>query len=105
MRIAQALAQSWPSFSCEFYAPYSEDGVPALLETIQRLRRLNPLFVSVTCSTGARRRRRTLEIVTRIKGELGIEAMPHLTCLGTARDELHARLHAFAANGIENVLA
>jgi 5,10-methylenetetrahydrofolate reductase len=44
-------------------------------------------FVSVTCSAG-RRRRRTLEMVTRIKGEFGIEAMPHLTCLGASRGRL-----------------
>ena len=105
MRIAKVLARTNPSFSFEFYAPYAEDGVSALLETIRRLSRLNPSFVSVTCSAGSRRRRRTLEIATRIKGEFGIEVMAHLTCLGSSRDELHAMLQALADTGIENVLA
>lgn len=104
MRIAEILARATPSFSFEFYAPYAEDSVSALLETVHHLSSLNPAFVSVTCSTGSRRRR-TLEIAARIKGELGIEVMAHLTCLGWSRDELHAMLRVLAANRIENVLA
>lgn len=105
MKIAGALQQTYPCFSFEFFAPHTSEGVPAVLETVSRLRRHNPLFVSVTYSPGEFRRRRTINMVTRIKRDLGIEAMAHLTCVGSSRVELRQKLDLLAASGIENVLA
>jgi methylenetetrahydrofolate reductase (NADPH) len=105
MKIAEALATVYPSFSFEFFAPPTDEGVPQLMRTIRRLKRLAPLFVSVTYSLGEERRRRTIEVVARTKRELGIEAMAHLTCVGASREAIRARLDELAASGIENVLA
>ena len=105
MRIADALARTFPCFSFEFFAPSTGDGVPDLLATVARLREFEPIFVSVTYSLGDIRRRRTIRLVTRIKRDLGIEAMAHLTCVGSSRAEIQEKLAELKDNGIENVLA
>jgi methylenetetrahydrofolate reductase (NADPH) len=43
--------------------------------------------------------------VKRIKTELGLEAMPHFTCVGATVDELRGTLDEMRDAGIENVLA
>ena len=46
----------------------------------------------------------TTDLVARIRGEVGIEAMAHLTCVGHVRDELAAVIDRLRDVGIENVL-
>ena len=75
------------------------------MQTVRRLRILNPGFVSVTYGAGGSSRARTLEVVKRIKGELDIEPMAHLTCVGSTRDELRTQLRQLEACGIENIMA
>ena len=105
MRIADALATIFPCFSFEFFAPKNDEGMIQLMDTIGRLRQLNPTFVSVTYGAGGSSRERTIELVTRFKSELDIEAMAHLTCVGASRAELREKLDRLVDAGIENVLA
>jgi methylenetetrahydrofolate reductase (NADPH) len=105
MKIAEGLARVFPCFSFEFYAPPTDEGVPRLMQTIGRLRRYRPLFVSVTYSLGEERRRRTIDVVARTKRELGLEAMAHLTCVDSTPSSLREKLDLLKAEGIENVLA
>src|SRR5215468_10555054 len=104
MRIGDLFKRREPVFSFEFFPPKSEAGEQALLRTIARLRDLNPSFVSVTYGAGGSTREKTIDIVTRVKNEHGIEAMAHLTCVGHDRDEIAAILDRLDACGIENVL-
>lgn len=104
MRIRALFDRGTPVFSFEFFPPRTEAGERGLLATIERLRPLAPSFVSVTYGAGGSTREKTLEIVSRIRREHGIEAMAHLTCVGHDRDELAAILDRLAAAGLENVL-
>ena len=94
-----------PLFSFEFFPPRTDAGVEALFETLRQLRPLGPSFVSVTWGAGGSSRGRTLELVSRIKRETEIEAMAHLTCVGSSKAELLDALAAIRAAGIDNVLA
>lgn len=105
MKIRDILQQTYPCFSFEFFPPKTDDGVHGLFETIATLQSLNPSFVSVTWGAGGSTRDRTLDLVTRIKDEVGIEAMAHFTCVGASRNDLRAALDRMADIGIENVLA
>lgn len=105
MRIGDLFGLARPVFSFEFFPPKSEAGERGLLQTIDNLRPLQPSFVSVTYGAGGTTREKTIEIVTRIKREQGIEAMAHLTCVGHSRDEIAAILDRLAGAGLENVLA
>ncbi|MDQ3703312.1 MAG: methylenetetrahydrofolate reductase [NAD(P)H] [Chloroflexota bacterium] len=105
MKIAETLARVYPCFSFEFFPPKNDEGMVQLMDTIGRLRRLEPAFVSVTYGAGGSSRERTLELVTRFKAELGIEAMAHLTCVGASRTELRETLDRLAGGGVENIMA
>lgn len=105
MRISELLGRQRPVFSFEFSPPKTVQGEEALYRTIDNLRGLKPDFVSVTYGAGGSTREKTVDLVCRIKHELGIESMAHLTCVGASRDEIHAILSHLHSAGIENVLA
>ncbi len=106
MRIDQILERAdEPVFSFEFFPPKSDAGERVLGLALESLRQLAPDFVSVTYGAGGSTRARTLDLTKWIKQELGIEAMAHLSCVGSTREELSAILDDMTSAGIENVLA
>ena len=106
MRIDEIIAsKAEPTFSFEFFPPKTEDGERNLRKTLEDLRAFDPDFVSVTYGAGGSTRDKTVELTKWIKQELGIEAMAHLSCVGTTREELLAILDGIRAAGIDNVLA
>jgi methylenetetrahydrofolate reductase (NADPH) len=105
MRIGDLLRSRRPCISFEFFPPKTDAGVETLMATVRSLRILNPGFVSVTYGAGGSSRVRTLEVVKRIKSELEIDPMAHVTCVGSTRDELRALLRELEAAGIENIMA
>jgi methylenetetrahydrofolate reductase (NADPH) len=105
MRIDTLFAQDEPVFSFEFFPPKTPEGEANLFGAVQELRALEPAYVSVTYGAGGSTRDKTLDIVTRIRREHGLEAMAHFTCVGATVDELRATLDRFRDAGIENVLA
>jgi methylenetetrahydrofolate reductase (NADPH) len=106
MRIDQIIAEhEEPVFSFEFFPPKSDAGERVLGLALESLRQLGPDFVSVTYGAGGSSRSRTLELTKWIKLELGIEAMAHLSCVGSTREELQEILRDMRQAGIENILA
>lgn len=105
MKIAELYQRGGPVFSFEFFPPKTPQGVENLYRTIAQLRELDPGFVSVTYGAGGTTRELTVDLVSRIKAELGLEAMAHLTCVGAGRTEIRAVLDELVRRGIENVLA
>jgi methylenetetrahydrofolate reductase (NADPH) len=107
MRIDEVYAKNAgePVFSFEFFPPKTEEGERNLYAALAELRELDPAFVSVTYGAGGSTRDKTLEIVSRIRSEHGLEAMAHFTCVGATVDDLRATLDQMAAAGLDNVLA
>jgi methylenetetrahydrofolate reductase (NADPH) len=94
-----------PVFSFEFFPPKTDEGVRQLFEAISHLRELEPTFVSVTYGAGGSVRTRTVDLVTRIRRELDIEPVAHLTCVDATVDDLQGILDGLRDAGIDNVLA
>jgi methylenetetrahydrofolate reductase (NADPH) len=105
MRITEALRRERTAFSFEFFPPKTDKGFESLFEAIAELKRLGPDFVSVTFGAGGSTREKTVELTARIKREIGIEAMAHLTCVAMTRAEVSRVLDEHAANGVSNILA
>jgi methylenetetrahydrofolate reductase (NADPH) len=105
MRIDEILDDTRPCFSFEFFPPKTEEGWENLWHAAEALKQDEPAFVSVTYGAGGTTRDRTIEIVKRIKQELGLEAMAHFTCVGATVEELRSVLDEMRDAGIENVLA
>ena len=105
MKISNMLIAGKPLFSFEFFPPKDEAASKQLLETIAQLTPLKPDFVSVTYGAGGSTRAKTLDVVSTIKRETGIEAMAHLTCVGHSKTEIRGILQELADRGVDNVLA
>ena len=59
----------------------------------------------MTYGAGGARRGKTLEIVSRIRDDIGLEAMAHFTCVGATVEELRGTLDRMSVTGFKNVLA
>ena len=94
-----------PVFSFEFFPPRTEEGMAMLFATVERLKALEPSFVSVTYGAGGATRDGTVEISSRIRREHGIETMAHLSCVGETAEGLVEILDRLRDAGIENILA
>jgi len=105
MKIINILKQDKPIFSFEFFPPKDNDGFERLFKTIDNLKSWEPAFVSVTYGAGGSTRSKTIELVGRIKKEIGLESMAHLTCVGHSSNELLDILESIKLQDIDNVLA
>ena len=82
MRIDRIIQESEePPFSFEFFPPKTDEGEANLFAAIEQLVPLGPAFVSVTYGAGGSTRDKTLEIVSRVHRDYGLEAMAHFTCV------------------------
>jgi methylenetetrahydrofolate reductase (NADPH) len=104
LRIVDHFGSGRPVFSFEFFPPKTDEGVRGLFAAVADLARLKPSFVSVTYGAGGSTRELTIDLVSRIKEETGIEAMAHLTCVGHSAGEIASILDQLRARGIQNVL-
>ena len=109
MRIDELLrAGGGPVFSFEFGPPRTPEAELALWQAVEELRALDPAFVSVTWrpahSAGGSTRGPTLETVRRMHELHGLEAMPHLTGIGSSAAELRELVRGIAVDGIDNLL-
>jgi methylenetetrahydrofolate reductase (NADH) len=106
MRIDEILGrEDRPIFSFEFFPPKTAQGEDNLFRALQELGPMEPDYVSVTYGAGGSTREKTLEIVSRIKADFGLEAMAHFTCVNATTDELRRTLDQMREAGLENVLA
>ena len=99
MRIADLIPTRKPFLSLEFFPPKERDTWPKFFEEVEKLKVLDPLFVSVTYGAGGGTQANTLDIVTRLKNDLGLEPMAHLTCVGASSEGLHGFLAAITEAG------
>ncbi|MDD2776371.1 MAG: methylenetetrahydrofolate reductase [NAD(P)H] [Gallionella sp.] len=95
---------SKPLFSFEFFPPQTTEGMEKLVLTRQKLAVLNPAFYSVTFGAGGSTQARTLQTVAQIKAE-GTEVAPHLSCVGSTRDNIRSLLKTYQAQDVRRIVA
>jgi methylenetetrahydrofolate reductase (NADPH) len=92
------------TLSFEFFPPKTPEGVEKLRATREKLATLKPKFFSVTFGAGGSTRDRTLETVLEIQ-QSGSEAAPHLSCIGSTRENIREILNIYKASGIHHMVA
>lgn len=105
MHIEDVLQRDSITFSFEFFPPKTEGGWDKLFDRIIDIEALAPSFVSVTYGAGGSTRQRTHELVMKLGQRTGLDAVPHLTCIGHSRMTVQGILRQYAAAGVSNVLA
>ena len=103
-RITQLLDVG-PTLSFEFSAPRDDEGATRLSQTLARLSKHHPDFMSVTYGAGGTTRGPTRHWVQTIRDHFQVEAMPHLTCVAHTRDEIAEIIKDYQSDGIQNILA
>ena len=93
-----------PEISFEFFPPQTAEGAEKLRTTRRQLAQLKPAFFSCTFGAGGSTRDRTLETVLEIQAE-GLPAAPHLSCIGSTRENIRAVLGRYQAAGIRRIVA
>ncbi|WP_078121148.1 methylenetetrahydrofolate reductase [NAD(P)H] [Thiosocius teredinicola] len=91
-------------FSFELFPPKTDKGIEKLRDTVTRLNERSPAFFSVTYGAGGSTQTNTFATVDWIR-EQGIAAAPHLSCIGSTRDEITEILQRYADQGIDRIVA
>lgn len=105
MFIKDIISSKKLSISFEVFPPKKDMPLDGVYKTIGELAELNPDFISVTYGAGGSSKGRTIEIASTIKNKYGIEAVAHLTCATSTKEEINNILSELKDNGIENILA
>lgn len=92
------------SLSLEFFPPRDIAAQEKLVRTAKTLQGLNPAYVSVTFGAGGSTRSGTVGAVELLQN-LGFDVAPHISCVGSTRDELLAILDDYRERGINRIVA
>jgi len=90
--------------SFEFFPPNTPVGAEKLKTVVQELSVLKPQYFSVTYGAGGSTREKTLATVSEIAA-MGYEAAPHLSCVGSTRENIAEILTTYRAQNIRRVVA
>ena len=93
------------SFSFELFPPRTPEGAAKLPVVVKKLALLQPKYFSVTFGAGGSNQAGTYETVVQVVRDTGIEAAPHLTCVGSTREKIRALLDQYKAAGIRRIVA
>jgi methylenetetrahydrofolate reductase (NADPH) len=91
--------------SFEFFPPGDEKMEQTLWQSIQRLLPLSPRFVSVTYGADGSTRERTHQVVMRVLKETSLTPAPHLTCVGTDREQILDIARSYWRAGVRHIVA
>ena len=105
MHILDIFGLRSTTVSFEFFPPATDAAAEDLFREMRDLEPLRPSFVSVTYGAGGGTRRRTHDLVARIKRQTGLDPMPHLTCIYHTEAEIYDLLEMYAQLGVSNILA
>lgn len=93
------------SFSFELFPPRTPESAAKLPATICELAAVRPDYFSVTYGAGGSAQDGTYETLLTVVKHCGIEAAPHLTCIGSTRAHVAAQLERYRAAGVKRIVA
>ena len=92
--------------SFEVFPPKKTSSIESVYDKLEEICALKPDFISVTYGAGGTGgHSRTCEIASKIKNDLGVESVAHLTCVNSTKADIDSTLEDFKAHNIENILA
>ncbi len=93
------------TFSFELYPPRSERAAEALYASLAHLVAAGPEFISVTYGANGSSREPSLGVLGRILEGTSVQAMAHLTCVGSSYAQASQLIREFLDAGITSFLA
>ena len=106
MKISSLFNNEKTVLSFEVFPPKKNGALETVYNTIAELQALRPDYISVTYGAGGSAANNyTCDIASLIKNKYGIEAMAHLTCVNSAKEDVDRVIRELKENNIENILA
>jgi methylenetetrahydrofolate reductase (NADPH) len=96
---------SHPTISFELFPPRTPEGVAKLPVVIAQLAAVQPDYFSVTHGAGGSDQDGTYDTLMAVVQHSGVEAVPHLTCVGSTRAKVAALLDRYREAGIKRIVA
>ncbi|MFT3761618.1 MAG: methylenetetrahydrofolate reductase [NAD(P)H] [Pseudoxanthomonas sp.] len=91
--------------SFEFYPPKTDEQRAQLDRTADKLKQYAPEYVSCTFGAGGSTLSYTSETVRHLKQGHGLDAAPHLSCVGGTREQIRELLKLYRAIGCRRIVA
>ncbi len=104
MRVCDFLKERDFVLSFEFFPPKRREDEDAFWNTIEKLKRWKPDFVSVTYGAGGSTHDRSIDLALALLNK-GFCVVAHLTSISLSREQVRKTLDILKAGGIENILA
>lgn len=92
------------NISIELFPPKTDKGMEKMKTAVGKLLQLKPEYISVTYGAGGSTQEGTFATVDWLVQQ-GIEAAPHLSCIGSDKDEIRAILQRYKDQGIRRIVA
>jgi len=93
-----------PLLSFEFFPPKDDAAMESLKRTAEQLLAARPDFVTCTYGAGGSTRAKTMAVCELLRGMGFGPVMPHLTCVGSSRADLHAIADELHGRGYRNIM-
>jgi methylenetetrahydrofolate reductase (NADPH) len=93
------------SLSFELFPPRTPEGAAKLPATIAQLAALKPDYFSITHGAGGSDQEGTYETLLTVVEHTGVEAAPHLTCVGSTRAHVAEQLERYRDAGVKRIVA
>ena len=99
------LLKNKQTLSFEVFPPKKDGEFEAAFDTLDKLGALQPDFISVTYGAGGSRSKKTVDIASYIQNTLHIDALAHMTCVGSKREALLEVYEALRKANVSHCLA
>lgn len=93
------------SFSFELFPPRTAEGVAKLPAVLDQLAAARPAYFSVTYGAGGSDQVGTYDTLLTVVRCTGVEAAPHLTCVGSTRKKIAVLLDRYREAGVRRIVA
>ena len=93
------------TISLEVFPPKKEDEFEAAFTLMDKFGALKPDYISCTYGAGGSKSKKTTEICAYIQNQLHIDALAHLTCVGSTKESIDSVTKEYRAAGIKHILA
>ena len=101
MKLSEIYSTDKTIISFEVFPPKSEP--ESLLREINKLKKYNPAFISLTYGAGGNQNK-SIDLLKDLKNT-GFNVMPHFTCITSDKQKIENDIKNFEAEGIKNILA
>ncbi|MFZ2236065.1 MAG: methylenetetrahydrofolate reductase [NAD(P)H] [Dokdonella sp.] len=93
------------AISFEFFPPKTDEQRSGLAAAVSKLKARDPEYVSMTFGAGGSTLSHTVEAVRELRQRYGLDAAPHLSCMGGSREDIRALLKKYVDLDLHRIVA